>query len=687
MAKIIKFAPKRELSARQNLKAFIALARNDLIIWSDLPGFDWEASNWPTTHKNIRFTNFEHRDLNAYATLETDKLMKPAFAELAKAYLRHKHSLRPNKAISRDINAFRVIEFALRQDMVEPDITKFCQRHWDLLVKALEPIATRQLICNIALSILKKLAEYLILGVDPRFWRHPYVGRQGYDAINGALATDENKAKKVPDQDALLAIAEVFSLGSSETQEDIDVMVTCVTGLLLSAPMRIGETIRFRTSCIQHDNDKNGVRQHYLSYWVPKTQEFARKPIPKTMFEITTTAIQRLTKITEEGRALALYLETNPSKFYRHANCPNVLDDQELTSDQVVQALGYNGRNSCQDFIQRHTGSMSLKGFTLDTLWQIVLSENREINPNFPYQEALESSTTPPLKMSESLLCFRRSQLSPRYNTSPVLLSVFDGDVYRKRLTTGSERAESMNFFARNGYKALKFKPHSVRHLLNRLARNSGINLEFLTEWSNRATTRQTLTYIHDNPAKAAKNGAILFETIQEQEPKQPVTTEEAALYGQGPFHRSRYGICRRSWRAGPCNKFADCLNCSELLMCKGDKLAAEIIKTDRDSLVQTYTAAQQAITRGERAASRWTEKAAPQIERLDQLLTIFNDPSIPDGSPIEMTGEDFSHEKVITSEKAKAAGIRLLNREQIGISYGDDLLACLELLWNPDNV
>lgn len=687
MSQVIRFTPKRELSARQNLVAFISLARNDLTLWSDLSGFDWEANRWPTTYKTVRFTNYEHSSLPPHVLPGTAQLMHPAFAEVAKAYLRYRHTLNQRKGISREIKALRVIEFALRQDMVVPDITKFGQRHWDIAVSAVESETTRQLLCNLMMSTLKTLADFFIISSDPRFWRHPYVGRHSYDAINGALATDEAKAKKAPDQDALLAIAEVFSLGSSETQEDIDVMVTCVTGLLLSAPMRIGETLRFRTNCLRDDDDKNGVRQHYLAYWVPKTQEFARKPIPKTMAEVTITAIQRLTKITEEGRALARYLETNPSKFYRHANCPAVPDDQELTNEQVVQALGYNGRNSCQEFIKRHTGSMSLKGFTLNTLWQMVLAENREINPHFPYQEAPESSTNPPLKMSESLLCFRRFQLSTRCTTNPVLLAPFDSGAYGKRLSTGSERAKSMNFFTRNGYKTLKLKSHSVRHLLNRLARNSGISLEFLTEWSNRATIRQSLTYIHDNPVKAALKGAALFETIQEQEPKRPVTTEEAALYGQGPFHRSRYGICRRSWRAGPCNKFADCLNCSELLMCKGDKLAAEIIKTDRDSLVQTYTAAQQAIINGERAASRWTEKAAPQIERLDQLLTILNDPSIPDGSPIEIAGEDFSHERVILSEKAEAAGIRLLDREQLGISYGEDLLACLELLRNPDDV
>ncbi|MNG13250.1 hypothetical protein D3C84_969180 [compost metagenome] len=101
---------------------------------------------------------------------------------------------------------------------------------------------------------------------------------------------------------------------------------------------------------------------------------------------------------------------------------------------------------------------------------------------------------------------------------------------------------------------------------------------------------------------------------------------------------------------------------------------------------MQTYTAAQNAIANGERAASRWTEKAGPQIERLDQLIAILHNPAIPDGSPIEMAGEDFSHEKVIVSEKANAAGVNLLDRSKLGITYGDDLLACLELLWGPDD-
>ncbi len=120
--------------------------------------------------------------------------------------------------------------------------------------------------------------------------------------------------------------------------------------------------------------------------------------------------------------------------------------------------------------------------------------------------------------------------------------------------------------------------------------------------------------------------------------------------------------------------------------MCKGDKIAAKIIKMDRDSLMCTYTAAQNAIAQGERAASRWTEKAGPQIERLDQLLAILHNSEVPDGSPIEITGEDFSHEKLIVAEKAEAAGVKLLDRDELRITYGDDLLACLELLRSSDN-
>ncbi|VXC78613.1 conserved hypothetical protein [Pseudomonas sp. 9AZ] len=676
-----QFTPKRNLSATQNLIRFITHARNNLTLWSKLDGFSWESTCWPSSSITLRFINYENSTLHSTVTPTSDQLMHPEFIDLAKAYIRYRHSTTPAKTHGYDIRSLRIIELALRKNMSIPEITKFGQQHWDIAVEIVRPVKSRQALCTNMHSALKTLHSLGILTTDPTFWRHPYVGAHGYEAENGSSADIITKAKKLPNQDSLLIIAEVFSHGASEVLEDLDTMTTSTTAILISAPIRVSETLRLRPSCLNSATDKNGQIQHYLSYWVPKLGEFDRKAIPLTISEATTEAIQRLIKITEDGRHLARYMETSPKKFYRHPTCPNVPDDQTLTAEQIAQALGFTKISGCTSFIKNNTGSASLKGFTLNSLWKLVLKAHREYNPNFPYQEKLDNSSRPPLKMSESLFCFRSNQLSLLSDTCPVLLRPFTKDNYSKRFQTTSG-SEASNFFARHGYEPASLKSHSLRHFLNRLGRANCVSIEMLTEWSSRATTKQTRTYLNDDPADTGQKGARLLGTLQPQDPLEPITDEQINMYGQGPYHRSRYGICRRSWRAGPCNKFADCLNCSELLMCKGDKIAIGSVISDRENLSRAYNSALTAIASGERSASRWTEIAGPQIERLDQLIAIMNNPSIPNGSPIEMIGTDFNHEGALVSEKAEAAGVKLISRSDLGVSYGECLLSCLDLLW-----
>ncbi|MNO91737.1 hypothetical protein D3C76_832890 [compost metagenome] len=238
-----------------------------------------------------------------------------------------------------------------------------------------------------------------------------------------------------------------------------------------------------------------------------------------------------------------------------------------------------------------------------------------------------------------------------------------------------------MCFFTKHGYDPIALNSHSLRHFVNELARQHGVSVDMITEWSSRASTTQTRTYLHETAEQKRERTSSLMGTKQEQETLIPVTQVEAHAYGHGPFHRSRYGICRRSWGAGPCIKFADCTNCSELLACKGDKIALAAVKNDHDNMVKTWQAAQRAVESGERSASLWMEKATPQIQRLMQLISIMENPNIPDGSPIQMIGTDFSHERVIVEEKAKETGVELLDKEQLALEYGDDLVELLELL------
>jgi hypothetical protein len=516
------------------------------------------------------------------------------------------------------------------------------------------------------------------------------VGKQSYDFVNGSKADVDTKYAKLPNRDALLAIAEVFGKGNTKLLDDVDTMVTSITFLLLSAPMRIGETLRLRYDCIDCDTDKNGDTQYYFKYWVPKTKQFARKPITTTMASSALEAVKQLIHVTEDARQLARYMETDPTTFYRHKCCPDVADDEELSRDQVAQALGFLQRKSVADFILRHTGRRALKGYSLNSLWQIVISEHRQSNPHFPYQQSTYSEGYKPLKMSDSLLCFLRLQLSIRNTSSPVLLAPFNKDYFSNRLSASVKKERNnqrpMCFFTRHGFEAVRLKSHSLRHLLNRLARSSSVSVDTISAWSSRASSKQTHTYLNDDPKDAAVKGAALLNFHEEHSPKTPILDEEAELNSHGPFHRSRYGLCRRSWRAGPCNRFADCLNCSELLMCKGDKLAVGLIEKDRQHLLRNFNAAQQAIKEGERSASRWTEIAGPQIDRLTQLLSVLNDNSIPDGGPIEMAGTDFSHENTILEKKATDAEIKLLDRKNLAVEYGSELINCLNLISSNDN-
>ncbi|TDV37505.1 hypothetical protein EDF87_12541 [Pseudomonas helmanticensis] len=683
--KLVSFNPNPKLSPSTNLKNFVRYCRDELTLWADIEKFSWSASYWPDTYRDtrLRFVNLDNSRLHASVTPTDNQLFHPAFIEVAKSYLRFRHTLKPHRNSAREMQAFRALEKALVEDMGIPDITKIHVRHFNRAVVLLAGYAARQNIVLALLQILHLLSEKLIVPAEVVRWRNPYVKGESYDNLRGANAPAAVKLEKVADQDAFFSIADVFSRPLSQLDHS-DIMVTSVTALLLSAPMRIGETLRWRTDCLRSDNDKNGNLQRYLAYYVPKTRSYTRKPIPTTMAQVAHEAVERLVEITEEGRRLAFYMESNPTKFYRHSDCPEVSDDQKLTPEQVAQALGFIHRTACEDFMRKYTGNYSLTGFTLDSLWRIVLKEHRTQNPHFPYQESPQADIKP-LKMSESLMCFKRFQLSARFSTSPVLLAPFNSDHYRKRLD-GAVRSDRKNqrplcFFTKHGYDPLRLNSHSLRHFVNRMAKQHGLSIEMITEWSSRASVQQTRTYLHDTPDKRLERTSSIMQTKQEHETLAPVSEDEAASYGQGPYHRSRYGICRRSWRAGPCIKFADCTNCSELLACKGDKIALEAIRNDRDNLVRTKNAAQLAIEAGERSASLWIEKATPQILRLIELINVMENPDIPDGSPIQLIGTDFNHEALIVEEKAKEAGVELLDKEQLALKYGQDLVECLEML------
>ncbi|QHQ51943.1 integrase [Aeromonas media] len=690
MSNIIFFKSKAELSTEQNLSNFITFAREQVMLWNDKEGFEWNASTWPTHWRQIRFLALRERGLHPSKAPTQEQLMSKPFIDFAKAYLRYTQNINLTKTFKRTIAALQLLEISLLEMNGSADITKITNRHLDHAIELmiLEGFKDRVGIGGAIKNLAEHLGLWNITTAHTKYWQHPLIKSNN----NGSITKNkyETDKEKLPNEDTILAIAEIFANGYTQVQDDEDIFTTCVTCLLLSAPMRINEILHFRVNPLREDVDSNGKKQLYIAYWVPKNGCFVRKEVPEIMADLTREAVRRLTLITDEPRRLALHLENHPEQFYRHAQCPRVPDDQVLTTEELTQALGFKDSKSAESFIYRCTGKYNCTGWTLNSLWPLILAEHKKINPYFPYQiDPADSSNNKPLKMSESLMCFKYQQLSTRNMTSAVLLAPMNRDFYAKRLESRDmqrgTKIVNLSILKKHGYDGLELRSHQLRHFLNTLAQEAGVNIDAITRWSTRATTAQSRVYMHQDPARKSRNVADKLGMAPSQATSQPITQAEYSLMEFGPIITTRYGICTHDYTMTPCNKHADCLNCSELLLCKGHRRSIKAITEERDRIAENLAAAQAEIDAGKRVASRWQQAHAKNLDRLNQLLQVMTSQDIVDGSPIQIIGHDFNHQiRIVNSHSVAPLDTRF---DHIDFGYSDEVTACLRLLSEEDNV
>jgi hypothetical protein len=601
--------------------------------------------------------------------------MSSQYINFAKAYIRYDQQLKTTTSCRLTMTALRLLEASLIELEGQADITKVSQRHLDNVVTIIQKEGYKNLngISSSLKQIAQNLAEWHIALSNIKYWKHPFV------KSNSCYLQSKTK---LPDDDALLALAEIFANGYKSVQDDEDIFITCTSALLLSAPMRLGETLYFRTNPLRKEKDSNGKEQLKIAYWVPKNGKYVHKEIPEIMADHAQEAVRRIVKITEESRKLARHFEDNPNQFYRHDNCPNVPDDQVLTWNQITLALGLKSINAISCYFYRHTGSYTIKGWTLNSIWKLVLADHHRKNPHFPYQVNPSLSTSgKPLKMSESLMCFRNNQLATNYNTSPVLLAPMRKEFFSMRVNNSDPR---MNIFVKHGYGELKLHSHQFRHFLNTMAEEAGVGIDAITEWSTRAKKQQSCTYMHqDDTRKAQKISDRLG--LSSSQSMAPVTEEEYQVMKHGPIITTRYGICNHDYTLSLCNKFADCLNCSELLLCKGDKKSIKAIQKERDHVAENLAATQIDIDSGIRVASRWHDGHSKTLTRHNKLLEVMTDPKIPDGSIIQMQGNDFTHESRILDNSDKTDQLEP-NNEPLSLNYSKDIAECFKILQEETN-
>ena len=647
MGELRHFASKSEKSASENLLEFIRMCKDELPIFGD--DLDWNATSWP------KAANFTKLGAHSRGYAETDRL-DDAFIDFAKAYFRYQQGHNPTLA-KNESKALRVIEAALLQSVNRADIAR-------LDITALDEASVLARDHYSAMAAyhcgreLQRLARFVsekhLIPSDLRTWKSP-INKPSDITIRTGPKAKASQEKKLPSQEALDALAEIFASNPTDPK---DIFTSSTFAMTMCAPVRISEILELPADCEVEELDSKGDVQYGWRFYSAKGYEGDIKWIPQIMTPVAKEAVRRIRAMTVEARRLATWVEKHPTTFYRHDRCPNVADDQPLTAEQAGQAVGFTS-------LAQAGLSTAYGANTLDSLWKYVIARQPEGIPWLNKEKKIA--------YRNALFCMFRNQVGDQRATSPVILwapsvNVFNNDLSPRELLHGNHRS----IFDRHGYKAgdgsrLKLTSHQARHLLTTLANRGGLTQDQIAKWAGRADKKQNRVYNHMSEwemvakAEALDTSLSLFGPAGEVSQQIPVATQEINLMERGAVHISLWGVCSHDFIMSPCVKFRDCLNCEEHVCIKGlgrdnaERLTR--IKLRLAEVEKDYAEAQAAIEKGYAGADKWYEYHHKSVERLRQLVEILESPHVPDGAQIKLRdGKDFSHLRRVIRAKALEA-------------------------------
>ncbi|EKO1596171.1 DNA-binding protein, partial [Salmonella enterica] len=456
---------------------------------------DWEQYVWKG-YVTFRKIGVGHKAFNSKDAMNED------FLDFAKAYIRYQHSLKPLKNYGATMMALRCLEQSLLQVLNSGLIYNVTAVVFDEAMqigsKYFEGNVLAQ--CGIQLEKLSKfLCEHNLVKSGYISWKNHVKQKVKNNYL--PEIEDYHRNDKLPDETALLAIADIFSK-NDELLSPRDKFTSAVFALLLCCPSRISEILALPADCEITQKDEKGVERYGLRFYSVKGYGPNIKWIPQVMIPVAKKAIRRLLSLSQNARELAQWCEKYPDKFYRHELCPKVDEKLKLTVVQVCHALGYplHDRKSCVLKIKRTSldgGKSFLNSndynYSLSELWEMISSG---FSRDFPWYDEEKS-----IRFSNALCLlnprqFSLSQMSDIYSFYKPTKGFFFNDIQNKM------RHESgfKNIFARYGYYDIEGKPllirsHQPRHLLNTIAHYGEMSELDIAKWSGRVNVNQNRVY------------------------------------------------------------------------------------------------------------------------------------------------------------------------------------------------
>lgn len=636
MAEVFQFVPQRDVDAAKNLSSFIRFNKEALTVFgADLK---WQDNSWPTP--GVTFGNLDQKT----RLLDPTRVMQQPFLEFAKAYFRYQQGHRPTKAHV-EIRALRCIERALIETKGDANILSLSTTVLERAATLAKQFFSSGTAYHIGRELVR-IAEFvtvkhrLISGhLD---WKNPIV--RPTDTIRTGLKARQQREKKLPHEDILNALAEIFS---SNPNTPKDIFTSSVCAMLLCAPSRISEILALPVDCEVWQTKRDGKKAYGWRFQPGKNAAPCTKWIPEAMVSIAQEAIARIREITDEARKMARWYESKQNLFYRHRDCPDVHEEQPLSIVQASLALGIpvEDETYSRAELRRFGISGKLDTISLKSLNERVVSKLPEGFPWFDKERGIRFST--------ALFCLQAKQLRTDMPKSPVLLWKASPNTLNDDLST---REASPGYFVpsifdRHGFnspgkRSLKANSHQFRHLLNTMAQRGGLSQTEIARWSGRTDIKQNRVYDHMSEfelvdmIRSHDSSLILdrpLEEIAEQiAAKVPMTRQEFNALALPTAHVTEFGFCIHDYTMSPCQRFRDCINCTEQVCVKGDQRVKRL--KERLSIVENLRAkAAREIEEGTAGADRWYEIHDITEKRLRELVGIMEDPSIQSGAIIKL--------------------------------------------------
>lgn len=667
MADIVVFVPKAERDAEKNLKDFVALCRDQLTVFgADLP---FEANHW-SIGKSVKVKG--RGALNPgliFCTMATAKgknhgtPMAEPFLSFAKAYMRYQQGMAPTKNTAVRLSALRAVEAALTEGSLVPNPVRIDGALLNRAAQLAKEAYSQGYARNVGVQ-LERLAEFVSangLVRAPLQWRNPIkeVSRAG---ARVGPEFDARRQEKLPSKAALEALPQIFRLVTNPA----DVIVSSVVAILCSAPSRVNEPLLLPADCEVFERTKEGNEAYGLRWWPAKGANPMVKWVVPSMAGVVKDAVAKLRRETEAARVVARWYEAQPNQMYLPPELLHVRDQEWLALGDLVGLL-YDGESSRQAAQTWCKGNEVLVTKRAGRLYVRFADVERAVLASLPAGFPVMDEATG-LHYSQALLVVRRSAMHRGRNA--VYRSIIEpvtSDQVNASLAghSGKETIfEAFGFTEEDGSRIF-VTSHMFRHYLNTLAQIGGLSQLDIAKWSGRVDIKQNEAYDHVSAGQmvlkvreALGDGQKMFGPLAETPKHLIITRDEFARLKVPTAHTTDFGFCIHDYTMSPCQQHMDCINCREHACVKGDKLKTEMLQQRHAEAVRLLELADAAKAEGYVGSDRWYRRHAETVEKLEQLVAIMDDPAIPAGAVIQLSGLEGPSRIAQALEERKALSL-----------------------------